>query len=154
MFVRTHVAQQIAGVPPAEVFEYATDAASISAYFRGYGLVPSIRRVTLAGPTGVGAHRRLEMSDGSLLDEEVLELVPPSRQRYRVRGFRAPLRWLARYGEGEWRLAARDGGTRVDWSYQFAVTTPLVWPLVWPLVSLFMRGSMRRTLAALAEHFA
>lgn len=151
MIVATEVTQEISA-PPETVFAYATDLAAIGDYFRGFGLVPGIRRVTMqdgAAPV-VGATRRLEMADGSVLSEQILELTPPRSHAYRVSGFAAPLNLLARYGEGRWTFSPTVGGTQIRWHYLFQLTTPLAWPVVRLLVSLFMRTSMQRTLAALA----
>lgn len=151
MIVTTQASQEIPA-PPEAVFAYATDLDAIAEYFRGFGLVPGIRRVTMengAAPA-VGGVRRLEMADGSLLREQILELAPPREHAYRVSGFAPPLDWLARHGEGRWTFSPTATGTRIDWHYLFQLTTPLAWPAVKPLVGVFMRTSMRRTLAALA----
>lgn len=153
MIVTTEVRQRVPA-PVEQVFAYATDLAAIREYFRGFGLVPGIRSVTMfdgAAPAP-GAARRLEMVDGSVLREEILELDPPRGHAYRVSGFAPPLNWLARYGEGRWTFEPQGGGTNIRWHYTFSLTTPLAWPVVWPLVKFFMRTSMRRTLAALAAH--
>lgn len=151
MIVTTEVAQHIPA-SPAAVFAYATDLTAIGDYFRGFGLVPGIRRVSMqdnAAPA-VGAARRLEMADGSVLNEQILELDPPVSHGYRVSGFAPPLNRLAHYGQGRWTFTPSGAGTQIRWHYTFQLTSPLAWPIVWPLVKIFMRTSMRRTLAALA----
>jgi len=39
----------------------------------------------------------------------------------------------------------------VSWDYAFTLTSVFAWPLAAPLLHIFMRGAMRRCLAAMAH---
>ena len=121
MHVRTSAEVVIPGVPPERVFARATDPAAAAEFFTGKGLVPGIRRIVPhdAGPTRVGTRRRVELADGSTIEEEVLEFDVPRRHRYRVSGYHGLLAALVREAEGDWEFSAAEGGTRIVWRYAY-----------------------------------
>lgn len=137
---------------PAAVLACTLDPDAFAPLFRGFGPIPAIRRIVALDPPAVGARRQVHNSDGSVLDELILELQPPLRHRYRLSGFTAPLRWLLRYGEADWQLQPRGQGTALRWSYVFVTRGP--WPkwLLGPLLGACMSAAMRRCLRALRDH--
>lgn len=96
-----------------------------------------------------GGHRRVTLTDGSVLDEEILDYAPPSLHRYRwSKGLKGPFALLVRSGTGTWTFTAADGGTRVDWSYDFALKSALAYPLALPVMPLF-RGWLKQSLRSI-----
>jgi hypothetical protein len=101
-------------------------------------------------PLRTGARRLIEMSDGAILMEDIVAYERPSRHRYRwTQGLRPPAKFLVSAGEAEWIFTERGASTRIDWSYTFDLTTPLVYPLALIMVSQF-RGWMVQQLEAIA----
>ena len=133
-----------------DVFALSVDAQRFPALFTGMGPIPALRSIVPDAPSAVGATRRLTSADGSRLVERIVAWEPPRLHRYVLEGFAPPLAWLARAGTAEWRLADRDGGTQVRWTYDFALTSPAAWPIAAPLLTVFMQGAMRRCLDNLA----
>lgn len=137
--------------PAVAVFSLALDAARFPATFRGCGPIPGLRRITAQAPSAVGSTRIVESSDGSVLTERITALDPPHRHAYALSGLRPPLAWLASGGDADWTFSAAGDATRVSWRYTFALTSAFAWPLAAPLLHVFMRGAMRRCLAAMAR---
>jgi uncharacterized protein YndB with AHSA1/START domain len=137
--------------PPATVFALALDAARFPATFRGCGPIPALRRITANIPSAVGSTRTVESSDGSIMTERITAFDAPHRHAYTLSGLRPPLAWLARGGDAEWTFASAGDGTRVSWRYAFTLTSAVAWPIAAPLLHIFMRGAMRRCLAAMAR---
>lgn len=139
---------------PSQVFAAATDVANLPRTFVGAGPIPAVREAELItpGPLRSGSVRRIKNSDGSVIDEQVLALEAPSRHDYRLPGgFSFPFSLLVREAESRWRFSeAEGGGTTVDWTYRFTLTTPLVAPLVLPLIKVFFARAMRNCLTRLA----
>ena len=137
--------------PAAAVFALALDGARFPAMFRGCGPIPTLRRITAQSPAAVGSTRLVESSDGSILTERITVLDPPHRHAYTLSGLRPPLGWLARGGDATWTFVPTGEATRVSWSYAFALTSAFAWPPAALLLHVFMRGAMRRCLAAMAR---
>ena len=136
--------------PIDAVFALSVDPARFPAHFTGMGPIPALREITPDAPSAVGATRQLLSADGSRLTERIVEWDPPRRHRYVLSGFAAPLAWLVRAGTAQWRLGERDGGTFVQWTYDFELTTPAAWPVAAPLLTVFMQGAMHRCLERMA----
>jgi hypothetical protein len=101
------------------------------------------------GEPKVGARRRIELTDGSVMGEELLAFERPLRHAYRWTDPPAlPLSLLVRRGTGDWTFTPEAGGTRIAWSYRFELTSPLAWPLA-ALVALLFRRWMAQGLAEL-----
>lgn len=135
--------------PRPSTFEYAVAASTLPLAFVGYGLIPAIRAATLLapGPLASGQRRRIENSDGSVLIEEVLAVEQDNLHRYRiVSGLKPPFSLLVRWGESEWRFLNEGTGTRIEWRYDFALTTPLVWPFAAAVIRGQFQGAMQRCL--------
>lgn len=140
--------------PPAAVYALSLDAERFPALFRGFGPIPSLRRITPHAPSAVGSTREVESSDGSRLTERITALDPDTRHAYTLTGLRPPLAWLARAGHADWRFAPVGGGSMVSWTYRFELTSPLAWPLAWPVLNGAMRVAMQRCLDAMQAKLA
>jgi len=134
--------------PVAEVFDFAVAPESFARFVKPLGPIPGIVRIEMldGAVPAPGARRRVTMSDGSEVLEEILALERPARHAYRWLGRpAAPLHLLVRGAEGEWRFAPTAHGTHVAWTYAFELTTPLAWPLAAAVAQLF-RLWMQRAL--------
>lgn len=131
---------------PVPVFALMVDADSFPACFTGYGAIPAIRRVRLVEPLAVGVIRHIYNSDNSVLTEKVTRLDKPSRHSYLLGGFQPPFSWLVRQGEADWQLKKQGSGTRVEWTYEFSLTSVLLYPLCFVLLKFFMQRAMQRCL--------
>jgi hypothetical protein len=61
---------------------------------------------------------------------------------------------LVRSARADWRLTPADGGTHVEWTYAFTLTSPLAWPVAYPLLTQVFRRWMLgclREIGAIAE---
>ncbi|MGB8332007.1 MAG: SRPBCC family protein [Polyangiales bacterium] len=86
------------------------------------------------------AKRRVFMTDGTVLEEVILEYDPPVRHNYRwTGGAKFPFSLLVRSGTGNRDFIETEGGTRIVWTYTFGLTSPLAYPLAIPIVWLFKR---------------
>jgi hypothetical protein len=126
--------------PPETVFDFAVACETFPRVLLALGPLPGIVRAEMrdgAAPAP-GALRSIYLSDGTMVEEEVLAHERPVRHRYRwTRPPAPPLGWLVRDGEGEWAFAASPRGTRIRWSYRFELSHFLASPLAWPVVLLF-----------------
>ncbi len=150
------------GARRGDVFQYCTSPEGAVEFFRGYGPIPAIKSLSYrpGHSLEVGALREVRLADGSVLEEQVLELQPPARHAYRVSGFAPPLSWLSRQALGGWTFAEvpagadRPAGVQVTWDYAYQLTGLWAWPAAALIVKVLMRGAMRRALAAIAARFA
>jgi len=122
--------------PLEAVYDHATNAAGYSKVLLPAGIIPGITGVEDLG----SSRRRVSLSDGSTLDEEVTALERPRRYAYHwLTKPKAPFGWLIATGEAEWTFEAAGSGTRVHWGYVFTLTSPLAAPLALPIIPLFRR---------------
>lgn len=133
-------------VEPSTIFGLMIDADGFSACFTGYGLIPAVRKIRLAEPLAVGVIRHIYNTDNSVLTEVVTLLDKPNRHAYILSGFSAPFSWLVKQGEADWQLHKSATGTRVDWTYEFTLTSVLLFPLCFLLLRFFMQRAMQRCL--------
>jgi uncharacterized protein YndB with AHSA1/START domain len=137
---------------PAEaVFDFTTSCEGFPRFIGSFGPIPGIVRAEMLGAAApkAGAERRIHMTDGSVVDEEVLAYDRPSRHRYRwLKPPAFPFSLIVRAGEGDWRFTPASGGTRIEWDYHFELTTPLAWPLAAALMFVFRRWMQRALLRA------
>jgi hypothetical protein len=122
---------------------------AVARTFSGYGPIPAAVRSELAdGSTTMvkGSVRRVHNADGSVVEEEILELSRPREQRYRIRsGLRPPFSWLVTEGSGHWLLTAHEHTTHIRWTFEFRLRTALAWPLV-ALLKVPFQKAMQRAL--------
>ena len=140
--------------PLEEVFDFAVDADAYPRVLLPVGPVAGIAEAEMVDgvPLAVGAVRRIRMTDGAELMEDIRALERPRIHRYgwTGEGLKAPFRWLVRAGEGEWTFSSEGEGTRIEWRYRFELTTPVLAPLGWLTVVFFERW-MNRGLGRIAE---
>lgn len=137
--------------PPEAVFDFVTRPEAVAETFRGHGPVPGARTSQVVTPGGMrpGAIRRVENTDGSVVDEEIAELERPSVQAYRlVRGLRPPFTWLVRQAGGRWTFTPDGDGTLIRWVFTFELRSFLAWP---PARGLLVPPFRRAMQAALEE---
>lgn len=131
---------------PTPIFELMVDTASFPGCFTGYGVIPAIRKVRLVEPLAVGVTRHIYNADNSVLTEQVTLLDKPNRHSYILGGFQAPFSWLVKQGESDWQLKKNGDTTRVDWTYEFSLTSVLLYPVCFVLLKFFMQRAMQRCL--------
>ena len=155
MNVSAHASVEIPR-PAAEVFDLTTSCEDLPRFMHAFGPIPGVARAEMVGGAApkTGTERRVHMTDGSVVGEELLAYERPTRHRYRwLEPPAFPFSLLVRSGEGDWRFSPTNGGTRIEWDYRFELTSPLVWPLALPVTFLFrrwMRGALLRARSLLA----
>lgn len=143
MEVRIEARVEIAR-PVEEVFDFVTTPSSVAATFRGHGPIPGTRssEIVGGGPMKVGSIRRVVSEDGSVVDEEIVELERPRRQAYRLLGgFKPPFSWLIAGAHGSWTLEpVGASATRITWVFTFVLRSFLAWPFAVLLRRPFFRA--------------
>lgn len=154
MNVSTRATIEIAG-SPEEVFDFVADPFLLARWLRELAPIPGVKAAEAIGERAqrVGSRRRIAMTDGAVLIEEVLVLDRPHRHAYRWEKPKLPFSLLVRSGRGDWTFAPSAAGTRVEWTYTFELTTPLVY-LPGRLVVLAFNRWMRRNLARVEPELA
>ena len=120
------------GKPRDEVFDFACSCETYVKLFRPRGMIAGVIAAEMIDgmPLAAGARRRMTLSDGAVIDEDVVTFDRPNRHVYRwSRGLRGLGKLIVRSGEGDWTFTGREGGTRIDWRYTFVLTSPLMYPL-------------------------
>ena len=136
----SRVAQVDIARPPTEVFALATDVGRFAHLLKAYGPVPGVKSVEPLDEK----RRRVRLSDGTHLDEEVFEVDPPRLNRYRwVSRPKPPFSWLIKDAVATWTFDPAGGGTHVVWRYDFELTTPLVVGFAAILLAVFGRWMQR-----------
>jgi uncharacterized protein YndB with AHSA1/START domain len=146
--------------PPEQVFDFAVANQNLSRMLQRKGPIPGVTGAELIaeGESGgtelrAGARRRVSMTYGSTLIEEVIALDRPQRHEYRwAHPPPPPFSLLIRGGHATWTFVPDRGGTRVDWLYTFELASPLALPLAAVAVALFkswMGDGLARLRAAL-----
>jgi hypothetical protein len=124
------------------VFELATQNDTYERALLPYGPIAGVVEVQLVegGALQRGALREAWLTDGSVLVEEILEHDVPTRHRYKwTGGLKPPIAWLLRSGEGTWTFSEVTDGTRIEWSYEFELRSPLAYTIAPPMAALFRR---------------
>lgn len=136
-------ASQILPGSRQEVFEFATSNATYERTLnRSLGPIPGIERAEMhiGHRLEAGALRTLFMKDGAQLEETILAHEPPSLHQYRWTAAPSPpASWMLRSGTGTWRFSPAEAGTRIDWTYEFELKSPLFYPLAAAMLPLFRR---------------
>src|SRR5262249_44368140 len=120
----------------------AIDHATFARVLRPLGPIPGITGVEMVDGAALvpGAQRRVAMTDGSVVLEEILDHAPPRRHRYCwLKPPAPPFSWLVRTGEGDWVFSPAGEGTDLEWTYSFELPSPLAAPLAAPVLLLFRR---------------
>ncbi|WP_293349629.1 MULTISPECIES: SRPBCC family protein [unclassified Microcoleus] len=156
MLVKTNALVEIPASPEI-VFDFVTSLSNLPKVFRGFGPIPAIVKAEMAdgGEMREGGVRRIENSDGSVIDEEMISFQKPERQSYRlVRGFKFPISLLIESGGGDWKFTATEKGTRIDWEFYFMLTSPVLYPVGLLLVQVFMQKAMQQCLDNIQQSLA
>jgi ribosome-associated toxin RatA of RatAB toxin-antitoxin module len=126
---------------PEQVFDLVGDHRNFPRTVAKTLLVPGVVRSDVlpgSAESGVGSRRRLTLTDGTFMDEEVTAFVRPVEHSYRwLKPPPMPIALIVRSAEGSWRFTPDAVGTRIDWRYRFQLSSPLVLPLALPLVAAF-----------------
>jgi len=139
----------IVRAPMQRVFERGFE--DVSALMAGNLSFPvSAKRISLVGDRlGVGAIRRVELTNGHIMDEVIEEYSPPHRLSYRIADFGAPLNHLASEGRGTHTLEALGPSvTRATWRAHVVPRSAIMRPLA-RLATRLLDRVQRRFHAAL-----
>jgi hypothetical protein len=131
-------------VTPEEAFDLAADMRNFARLIRPRGIIPGISGAEMvAGALPVAGSRRLiKLTDGNVVEEEILAFDRPSQHRYRwVHPPALPFGLIVRSAEGTWTFepSERGHGTTLIWNYRFTLTSVFVYPVALLLVSSFRR---------------
>jgi hypothetical protein len=115
---------------PEKVLERAMDFDAPSVV-RKRGLLPGVRSVS--GATGawtnVGQKRQLVLTDGSRVEETLVDITPSS-YAYRVADFTGPIRLLVREAKASFAVEPRRDGSMLTWTYEFKPKSALAAPII------------------------
>lgn len=119
--------------PAGTIFDLVNDADGAPRIYAAHGPVPGVTamRYLGEGTPRLNAVRKVETSDGNVLEEKLLVYDRPRAHSYALRGFTMPFSLLVREGRADWTFDEGEGGTatRVRWTYTFTLPTVLVWPV-------------------------
>lgn len=108
--------------------------------FRGYGPLPGVASAKLVrGPELVGSTFHVTNTDGSTHLEEICAWDPERALHLRMRGFTAPLCFLASSFDERWTMTPSDQGTKVTRTFTLHARS---WLACLPL--FFIRALLRR----------
>ena len=134
--------------PVDEVFSVACEG--MPRFLHAVGPIPGVIGSEIEGGVlASGADRRVHLSDGSVLEERVLDFDRPHVHRYRWSNApSAPFSWFVKTGEANWTFSASGAGTAITWTYTFELTSAALSPLA-ALVIVFFRRWMTQGLTEL-----
>lgn len=135
-----------------EVFAVVTAAPTLPQIFLGKGLIPGVKSVAIAGGGSeikAGVVRNLQMTDGSVLDENFVEFAAPASFGYRMSGLRPPLSLLVSEAAGRWVFTGDSKHTHIDWTYTTTARNFLVAPITALTIRVFMHAAMENCFANL-----
>lgn len=147
----SHAEAIIAAASPARAFAAAAGC-DAPAIFKAQGALPGVAKTEghEAPWSAPGETRRLTLTDGSSLLEELAAFAPDREFAYRASGYGGPFGALVAEGRGRWRFEEiSPSETRIEWRYSFAPSSVFAAPLVWFIVKLLWPGYMRSALARL-----
>lgn len=113
---------------PEQTFDVAVAAEMLPRILVPSGILPGVQSAEIegGGPLRTGARRRVTMSDGSIVVEEIVAHDPPRSHRYRwLTKPKQPLPLVVREAVALWTFEASGPGTRLVWTYTFELTSPL-----------------------------
>ncbi len=133
------------------VWKMATGVDALPDIIRALGPIPGIRKAYVigGGETRLGAVRRLVMTDGTPLDEEITTFEAPRKLAYTLKGFRGPLAAITERCEGQWVFSPLGNGTRVSWTFTAHLRSPVLAPAGLLVLKVFMKRAMESSLSAL-----
>ncbi len=140
----------------ASSFDFVTAEDVLPKVLHRFGPVPAVvETVVLDGPEWdrPGCRREVHLDDGSMLHEEIDELIHPTTFSYNVTPQTGMLRHVIRAARGEWQFAPSGEQTDAVWTYRFVPRTPLLAPIVWVFARVF-RGYMRAAHIRISDQIA
>ncbi|WP_101675038.1 SRPBCC family protein [Alloalcanivorax mobilis] len=134
-------------VPPNVAFDHIAPI-DLSRIFTGYGPLPAVVATDnqAGGWDAPGHSRRVRFSDGGSAREQLTDFQRPRSFAYQVDEFTGVLGRLSDQARGRWRFLPADGGTVIDWRYEFHPRSSLARPLLWVVVRVFWQAYMNRVL--------
>ena len=118
---------------------------------------PGVKRVEdqTGGWDGAGQSRRIYLTDGSSVFEELTGYDRPNGFDYRVSEFTGLFGRLVQEARGRWQFHKVSPGTcRVEWTYSFYPKNAVAAGILELLVKRVWRGVMTAALAQIAEDIA
>ena len=106
------------------VFDISTDCQNLPKFFTGYKAIPAIVSAkTFDGlPLHKGSTRIVNNSDGSSVEEIIVEVRRPTIQKYQlIKGLKPPFSWLVSIASGSWLYETIDTRTKITWEFNFEV---------------------------------
>ncbi|MEM7136003.1 MAG: SRPBCC family protein [Myxococcota bacterium] len=131
--------------PREDFFDLAVSNDALPRLFHSYGPLAGVAKAEMLEGRAVeeGATRRVTMTDGMVMDEMIVELRRPSVHRYRwLSALHAPLSWLVSGCEALWVFTDVPGGTHLNYSYTFRLTSALAYPFAKPITWLMRRWQL------------
>ena len=131
---------------PERAFDFAAANEVFPRILRAYGPIPGIASIEMldGARLAAGSRRRVLMTDGTEILEELLAYDRPQRHRYRwLNAPKPPFSLLVSRGEGDWIFRAAGSGTRIEWTYTFDLTSPLVALPAKLVLAIFKRWMQR-----------
>ncbi len=132
----------------AKTFEIATSLEAPLIIKRG-ALLPGVLSVSdqKGSWNAIGDGRRLHMTDGSSVYEELIDFAKNRHFAYQVNQFTGGFGKLVSKARGEWHFTqVAPNRTYIDWSYTFTPKSKLAQPIVWLIVKGLWSGHMRKAL--------
>jgi hypothetical protein len=146
-------------VSPEEAFDLVADLRNFPRLMRPRGIIPGISGAEMvAGAVpSAGAHRMIKLTDGNVVEEEILAFDRPSQHRYRwMHPPARPFSLIVSGAEGTWTFepSERGHGTTLIWNYRFALTSVFAYPIALLIIvsfRRFMEQTLEQVRAALSE---
>jgi hypothetical protein len=125
------------------------DLGALARHVKPHGPIPGVRGAEIVGGDvlAVGTIRRVQLTNGATLNEEIVRFEAPHRVEYRqTTGFGFPFKLLARGADGFYSFEREpDGATRMRWGATIELTTFVVKP--------FVEIALRRSQLAMMQGF-
>ena len=148
--VRATVTTSCAGTP-TEWWDRVVNA-DLTQILTGTRLLPAVTNVFDFGHWGVTDLRRsLTLSDGSTLNEIVVEASAPRRLAYRIYGITGRFGTLTNGADAEFILRESVEGTTIQWTYDYDSTNPLTHPAVVFIIKRLWQPYMSEVLERLVR---
>lgn len=119
---------------------------------RRYGPIPPIKQVRdqTGGWDAAGQTRKVLLTGGGSMREELTRVDPPRSFSYTLTDIRGLLAPLVSWVEGEWLFTPKGTGTEVTWRWTVHPRFHLAAPLI-PVFGRFWQGYARQALEELSE---
>jgi len=137
----------VINAPSEKIFDLIVmDLEFLSRGVKQCSLVPGVISAEIVGGNKMaqGSIRRVHLSNGSVLDEEILEIKPPNFMQYKqLKGFGFPQSLLAAGATGFYQCEKLDSGTKVTWGAEFDLPSFIVYPLTYLIIQFQVRPLLR-----------